>query len=602
MTRMRIWCKAAAMMILPGIVPLSAAAATINVPADQRTIQAAVNVANAGDLVEVDIGTYRENIVLRSNISVRGIETARTFLRAQDDSLPVVEANDVENVLLANFTFIDSTDGVLTTNSRITLASNVFDSLSGTAVTVGVGLLADVEIINNVFWNNNVSIDRFVPLASAINNIFAENTSTLVSGGSDFVDPNFDVSYNCFYRNTNPTDRAPDGELGTNSQTGNPLFTAVANRDFHLKQDSVCIDAGVGVDIIDDTVADMGAYGGIFADAIPYLVPEPTATNTSTSAPVVYNIKVDWQANLAYLVTNTVMPGSYRIYYQLNQPGPPYNGTDAGNGTEPSPIAVASGTTHTLMDLQPDVTATPGVPVLVSAGPQNQSVVLSWNAATGATGYTVYYGVSLVTENMIDVGNVTSFTVTGLENGTEYVFAIGAYAQPVYYLAVTAVDSTPSQNESDYSPETSVAVGERVTGMLSGELTAMPEQVVAYPDLPDKGCFIATAAFGADWVAEVQVLRDFRDRYLVTYQPGREFVNWYYRHGPVAASYLDQHAGLKPLVRGALWPLVALAAFLLGASALVKVWVVFLLVLLVITLLRPRRLEIALARRGRDMQ
>jgi hypothetical protein len=594
--------RASAMaFVLSGAMPFAANAATLAVPDEFTRIQAAIDAAESGDIVEVDIGTYRENLVLRSDISVRGIEAARTFLVAQDDSLPIVEATTVNNVLFANFTFIGSADGVSITDSRVTLASNVFDSLSGTAVTVGAGLLSDVEIVNNVFRNNEVGIDRLVSLASVTNNIFAQNTSSIISSGLGAVDPEFDVSYNCFFRNTNPVDRV-DGALGTNVQTGDPLFVDVSERDFHLQEDSVCIDAGLGVDSIDGTAADMGAYGGAFADAIPYPVPEPVATDVSTTAPDVYNIKVDWQANLAYLVTNTAMPGSYLVGYQLNEPGPPYEGMDAGNGTEPSPISVASGTTYTLTDLQPGATATPGVPVLVSADPQNQSVVLNWNAATGASGYKVYYGINLVTENVIQVGNVTSTTVTGLTNGTEYVFAVGAIAQPVYYLAVAAVDSTADQNESDYSPEVSIAIGEAVEGMLSGQLTATPEQVVPYPDLPDKGCFVATAAFGADWVAEVRVLRDFRDHYLVTHEPGQAFVNWYYRYGPVAANYLDRYSGFKPLVRAALWPLVMLAAFMLGASALVKACVIFLLAVLFITLLRARRRKTRWARGGRVVQ
>ena len=343
----------------------------------------------------------------------------------------------------------------------------------------------------------------------------------------------------------------------------------------------------------------MGAYGGDYADAIPFPVAEPTATDTSTTAPDVYNITLDWDANLAYLVTNDVLPGSYNVYYQRNQSGPPYNGSDAGNGTDPSPIPVPSGTTYTLMDLQPGDTAAPGVPVLNSAAPQNDSVVLNWSAATGATGYQVHYGAAAVAENTLDVGDVTSYTVTGLENGTDYVFAVGAVTQPVYYLAVTAVDSTPAANESDDSPEVSIAIGESVAGMLSGELMALPEEVVPYPDLPDKGCFVATAAFGANWVAEVQVLRDFRDRYLVTHAPGRAFVNWYYRYGPVAASYIDENVGLKPLVRALLWPLVALAAFLLGASAVVKTCVTALFLVLVGMSLRSRYLLLTPVYSGR---
>jgi hypothetical protein len=586
-------------ILLLVMAPLSTSAATLNVPANYSTIQAAIDAARSGDVVEVDIGTYQENIILRDGIDVRGIEAARTILIAKDDTIPVVQTNLINNVLFGNFTIKDSTNGVFIVSSQITLTSNVFDSLLGTAISV-IGVGSDVEILNNVFWGNNVAISRFITSVSVTNNIFAENTFTITSGPDQLVDPNFNVSYNCYYKNDDLDVNGSDSALGTIFQIGNPLFVEVTENDFHLQEDSTCIDVGTGIDIIDDTLADMGAYGGDYADAIPFPVPEPTASDKSTSGPDVFNIALAWQANLAYLVTNTITPGSYQVWYQRNQSGPPYNGTDAGNGTVPSPVTVASGTSYTLMDLQPDETAAPVVPVLVSAAPQNKSVMLNWNAATGATGYKVHYGVASVTENTIDLGDITSYTVTGLENGTEYIFAVGAFSQAVYYLAVTAVDSTPDKNESDYSPETSISIGDPVEGMLSSELTAIPEEVVPYPDLPDKGCFIATAAFGANWVAEVQVLRDFRDQYLMTHAPGRMFVSWYYRHGPVAAKYLNRNAELKPLVRAALSPLVVLAAFMLGASTTVKVSVVFLTLVLIVRLVLRCRFRLRVCRGERD--
>jgi len=56
---------------------------------------------------------------------------------------------------------------------------------------------------------------------------------------------------------------------------------------------------------------------------------------------------------------------------------------------------------------------------------------LLWDAASGeVTGYRIYYGTASGSHpNMIDVGNTTSFTVTGLESGTTYYFVCRAYNQ-----------------------------------------------------------------------------------------------------------------------------------------------------------------------------
>jgi len=102
-------------------------------------------------------------------------------------------------------------------------------------------------------------------------------------------------------------------------------------------------------------------------------------------------------------------------------------------------------------------------------------VTLAWdpNPEPDIAGYTVYYGnYSRLYEWAIDVGNWTTCTVSGLENGN------------TYYISVTAYDT--SGNESAYSGEiqyvpTGISADEKssTTGGGGGG-----------------GCFIASATCG----------------------------------------------------------------------------------------------------------
>jgi hypothetical protein len=82
------------------------------------------------------------------------------------------------------------------------------------------------------------------------------------------------------------------------------------------------------------------------------------------------------------------------------------------------------------------------------------------------------------------------------------------------------------------------------------------------------GCFIAVAAFGSPLAPQVQLLSEFRDRYLLTHAGGRLFVAAYYRASPPLAKRIAQSEILRSLVRAGLLPILAWAKLTLWSPGL----------------------------------
>ncbi len=91
------------------------------------------------------------------------------------------------------------------------------------------------------------------------------------------------------------------------------------------------------------------------------------------------------------------------------------------------------------------------------------------------------------------------------------------------------------------------------------------------------GCFIATAAYGSYAAPCVQILRNMRDRFLLTNNIGKRVVNLYYKYSPPLAHFIENHDNVKIFVRLSLLPLVGISwlALKLGPLFTISLMVLF---------------------------
>jgi hypothetical protein len=83
------------------------------------------------------------------------------------------------------------------------------------------------------------------------------------------------------------------------------------------------------------------------------------------------------------------------------------------------------------------------------------------------------------------------------------------------------------------------------------------ESKAAVPEKKDGGkCYIATAAYGSYLDPHVNVLREFRDTFLLTNPVGRTFVDFYYSYSPPAAAFISRHESLRTMTRWSLTPVI----------------------------------------------
>lgn len=574
------------------LFPSQLYAATLTVGPGQTytKIQDAINDAATGDTIFVEIGTYAENLTFSTsvdNLLLEGEETARTVIDGGGTGT-VIDLSSFKNITIQKFTIKNGTTGISMNNAgasgNINITNNIIiDHSTGIQCTSS----ANINITNNVIDRNGNGISCSNPNNVKIRNNIISNNQTDASFTG--IPSNSNGDFNEFFSNS-----FNGNVTGANDVLDDPLFVDPANNDYHLKSGSPAIDKGDSTltDLIDGSPSDIGAYGGPDMDVTPFQVSGlkvgaiacalPGCTTTAT-------ITLTWNENEAYNIKG------YEVF----------SGTSSGGyGSMPdTPDKTICNSSHVCSHTLTVTSFAPTAPPPTAAGQLIQDqptfgdslLKLHWSWAPSVilpdnlAGYHVYYGVTQgvnpnndAIDSPKDGGNNTSYTLTGLTNGTVYYVIIKAYSAPLFYIAVKAKDDSPTLHTSDFSNEVTAFLPSPKTESTnsSNEVSEMPEPIAPFPDLLDQGrCFIATAAYGSPWEPQVKILRAFRDEYLKPYDWGRRFIAWYYQTSPPWARYLNEHAWLKPAVRAWLMPAVVMAYFFLATTTVEKFLILLLMML-----------------------
>jgi len=167
------------------------------------------------------------------------------------------------------------------------------------------------------------------------------------------------------------------------------------------------------------------------------------------------------------------------------------------------------------------------------------------------------FGGAALSGGDILIDNVENLTFTYYQGSTESAsWAVGNDRELSGVKVSLAIRHPQGQTLTFGGP----LVYPRNNGNLGGEVlpNVLPGSSFNF-DSSWGACFVASAAYGDSGHPMVQVLRDFRDRYLLSFDAGRWLVKKYYAYGPTAAKIIENRPFAMWIARCLLAPFVFIA-------------------------------------------
>ncbi len=210
----------------------------------------------------------------------------------------------------------------------------------------------------------------------------------------------------------------------------------------------------------------------------------------------------------------------------------------------------------------------------------------SWGAEEGVPAYFMVTGSSSMT-----VGTSNELTITAYNaNDNVAISYIGSQNLTFSGPSSTPYGTMPTVEGTDVGTPTTVNFTNGVSDTGAATLIAyMPEttevdvtdgtidsfgdpsydlDLTVNPGVSDGGsgggCFIATAVYGLALSNEVNVFKQFRDKYLLTNELGQAFVSSYYKYSPPLADWIAKHPLMRKMVRIGLYPVLELSKCFMG--------------------------------------